>query len=220
MAREGMVGLDEQVVDRAPMGVVDHLDQAEAIVHGLDQRVIRLFQPLPQQVVGGDIVADHQHAMDAGLDLDRAVAIGPPHVFAAAVAGQRDQAVLVPGTGSVAHDALDVRSDQVPGLFPAGTAGLAEGGRMALRAQSVAVAVVIELDQLVAPPDEHRVIARQQQPQQGLQGRGPAVGRAERTVLPIVGAHESDHLAAAGQEGRTRFQHRQSVVYVAANDTA
>ncbi len=135
MAGKGVVGFHEHIVDRMTLFIVHQVDQAERIVHGFDQRMVRLLQALPQQVVFGDVVADHQHPVDAGFVLDRAVAVGPPYVFAAAVAGQRDQAVFVPGAGAFAHDALDVRSDQVPGFFPARAAGLAEGELASLMRQ-------------------------------------------------------------------------------------
>ena len=130
-----------------------------------------------------DVVADDEHAADAvGLRVivDRAEAVGPPNVLAPAMAGHRYELVLVPGGTLPGHHQLDLRADDVPDLGPALAATLAQRTRMALGTHRPAVGVVIELDQLGPPPDEHRVVAVEQEAHCRTQSLGPASGGAKR----------------------------------------
>ena len=151
-------------------------------------------QRLAGQVLLGHVVADHQHAADAAgrLVVDRAVAVSPPHILAPAVAGDRHQLVLVPGRAPPRHDQLDLRADDVPDLGPALAPALAERAGMALRSHRLAVGVVVELDQLRAPPDEHRVAAVEQQPD----GRAQALRPASRAAPSGVAAQSKSRVRA------------------------
>ena len=52
---------------------------------------------------------------------------------------------------------LDLRADDVPDLDPAVASALAQRTGVALRAQRAPIGVVVELDQLAAPPDQDGV---------------------------------------------------------------
>src|ERR1700716_3462019 len=101
----------------------------------------------------GYVVAAHEHAADAALDVDRSIAVGPPHILAPAVARDRHQTVLVPCRSFAGHDIVDLRPDNIPNLRPALAPALPQPAGVTLRSQGPPVCVVVELDQVRAPPD-------------------------------------------------------------------
>src|SRR3954447_12046756 len=105
----------------------------------------------------GDVVADDAHAADLAVNIDRPIAVGPPHVLAAAVTRDRHQLIDMPGRSLAGHDVVDLGTDDVPYLFPARASASAQRTRMPLGTHRRAIGVVVELDQFGAPPDEHRV---------------------------------------------------------------
>ncbi len=56
-----------------------------------------------REIVVGHVAANHQHAADAVIFVDRAEAVGPVHLLEPAMARHRHQLVLVPGGGAAAH---------------------------------------------------------------------------------------------------------------------
>src|SRR4051812_129847 len=131
-------------------------------------------------MLAGDVAAHHQHAADTVVLVDRAVAIGPPDLLEPAVARHRHQLVLVPGRAAAAHHLLNLRADNGPDFFPAFAARLAQRARVPLRTHGLAIGVVIELDQLGTPPDEHRLVGIEQDAKRGPQALRPAVRRPDR----------------------------------------
>src|SRR5258706_9777508 len=77
-----------------------------------------------------------------------------------AVALHDELKLLVPGCAALFNDNLGLRSNRVPDLGPNLPRGLSQCPRMAL-AQNGNVRVVIEVGELLAPPNEH-LIARVQ----------------------------------------------------------
>jgi hypothetical protein len=71
---------------------------------------------------------------------------------------------------------------------------------MALDAERASVGVVVELNQLTAPPDQHRVLRGQQQARGGSQSLRPVLGMAERCAGPVEGTNALAHVAAAGEK--------------------
>jgi hypothetical protein len=120
----------------------------------------------------GRLDADDQHAADAAraaVVANGAVAVGPVDVLAPAVAGDRHQVVLCQVAPSPGHHLLDLRPDDVPDLVPHLAGGPAERARMTLRADRLAIGVVVQAGAVVAPPDVHRVAGIEQQPYGGAQ---------------------------------------------------
>ena len=149
--------------------------------------------------------AQHQHTADAvwGTRLvDRAVAVGPVHIFLPAVADDRHQRVLVPGRSFRLHHVLDLRTDDVPDLGPGVASRAAQDAGMFLRPDGPAVGVVVEAAELRAPEDESRVPGGQEDAYGGAEGEGPLLRRPERRCGPVERANELAHRAAALQEGR------------------
>ena len=75
--------------------------------------------------------------------------------------------------------ASPVRSatNRLPDLGPAFPAALTERARVAFGSHGPAIGIVVELDQFFAPPDEHRVIGVEQDPDRGAQALRPAFRR-------------------------------------------
>ncbi len=157
---------------------------------------------LGQHSLGG-LGADDKDAADAvgcRLVVDRAVAVGPVDVLAPAMPGDRHQRVFVPGGAAASHDLIDLRTDDIPDLVPDLPGRLAERAGMPLRADRLAVGVIVEAGQIGPPPDIHRVSGVQHQAHGGAQRLRPGRRIAERRGGPIVGPHQPPHLAAAGEK--------------------
>src|SRR3977135_4542975 len=153
-------------------------------------------------MVLGHIAANHKHAADAVVFVSRAVAIGPVDLLQPAVTRDRNELVLMPGRASAAHHLLDLRTDDVPDFSPALPSALSKRARVALGSHSLAIGVVIELNEPLAPPDEHRVVGVQQDAHRGPQTLRPGLRWAQRTCRPVIGSHQRAHLPAAGEKIR------------------
>ena len=139
------------------------------------------------EIILGHVAADHQHAADAVILVDRAVAVGPVDLLQPAVPRHRNELVLMPGRAAAAHHLLDLRTDDGPDFSPAFPPALTERARVALGSHGLAIGVVIELDEFGAPPDEHRVVGVEQDPHRGAQALRPGFGRSQRTCRPVIG---------------------------------
>ena len=153
---------------------MEKLSQAGAFVGKLK---VGLSQLLCQGVLVGHIVADHEHAADLALDVDRTIPIGPPHILTPTVARNRHKLIDVPSGAFAGHDEFNLWTDDVPNLFPTIITALAERTRVTFRAHGLPVRVVIKLYQLRSPPDEHRVLTGEQKANRGFQALRPPVGR-------------------------------------------
>jgi len=138
---------------------------------------VGLSQLLCQGVLVGHVVADHEHAADLTLDVDRTIPVGPPHILTPTVARYGDKLIDVPRGAFAGHDEFNLWTNDVPNLRPTIMAALAKRTRMAFRTHGLPVRVVIKLDQLRSPPDEHRVLAGEQKANRGFQALRPPVGR-------------------------------------------
>ena len=95
------------------------------------------------------------------------------------------------------QDGFDLRPDDGPYLGPALFSALAEGVGMLVFADAGAVGVVIELDVLFTPPEEHGVARAEHGVDGGEEGFGPLSNGADRGRAPVVGAGKVRHLAGA-----------------------
>jgi hypothetical protein len=176
------------------------------------------------EVFPGHVAANHEHTADAVVLVDRAVAVGPVDLLQPAVARDRNELVLMPGRTAATQDLLDLRADDRPDFGPAFPAALTECARVALRSHGLAVGFVIKLDELGAPPDEHRVIGIEQDTHRGAQTLRPTFRRPERTCRPVIGPRQRAHLPAAGEEVRSTrladFQHTIRSVASSAQSTS
>src|ERR1700722_1296776 len=110
--------------------------------------------------------ADHQYAaypMRGRLVVNRAVAIGPIYVVAPAMTGDRHKLVLVPSRAAPLHDLVNLRADDVPDFRPNLASGTTQGTGVSLRANRLAIGVVIEASAVLSPPDVHGMAGIQHQ---------------------------------------------------------
>ena len=130
----------------------------------------------------GDLVHRGKHPADAvrrALIRHRAVGDGEMALLDVAVAVDLELDVLHPGGGAAVERLIDQRTDDVEDLAPAFAHRPAEELRM-LRAEHRAIGVVVDLDVLRPPPQEHREAVGEQQAHHHAQTRRPAVRRPER----------------------------------------
>src|ERR1700688_3319162 len=120
-------------------------------------------------MVLGHVAANDEHAADAIIFVDRAKAVGPVDLLELAVTGDRNELVLMPRRTCAAHHLLDLRTDNVPDFSPALPSALAERAGVAFGTHGLAVGVVIKLDELRTPPDEHRMVGVEQDAHRGPQ---------------------------------------------------
>ena len=151
----------------------------------------------------GDVVADDENASNpAGrvLIVDRAEAVGPPHILAFAMPGHRHELVFMPGRAFSPHDGFDLGLDDVPDFLPAFFSSLAERARVALRAHCLAIGVVVKLDEVRSPPDEHGMLGGEKNADRGAEALRPAARGAKRTGAPVKGAHQRAHFPSAAKK--------------------
>src|SRR6202034_3303392 len=104
---------------------------------------------------------------------------------------------LVPTGFAARHYRFDLWPDDVPYLTPALLAHLAKGAGMLVLTNAGTVAVVIELDEIFAPPQKHGMSRAQQRVDRGEQRDGPLGNRADGSLAPIEGARQIGHFACA-----------------------
>jgi hypothetical protein len=170
----------------------------------LDARQLGLAFPQcdRSQMVLGHVAANHEHAADAVVFVDRTVAVGPVNLLQPAVTRHRNELVLVPRRAAAAHHLLDLGADNVPDFRPALPSPLTERAWMALGSHGLTIGVVIELNELLAPPDEHRVVGIEQDAHRRPQALWPALGLPQWACRPVIGPHQRAHLPAAGEKIR------------------
>src|SRR5579862_6750828 len=69
-----------------------------------------------------------------------------------------------------------------------------------LRPKNRNVSIVIERDELLAPPNEHWESGSETDGDRGAQTLGPQSRGSQRRLVPIKRTHAFAHLAAAGEE--------------------
>ncbi len=146
----------------------------------------------------GGFGADDESAADgSGGVAHGAVAVGPIDVFQLSVADDGDELILVPACLTAGHDGFDLGSDDWPYLGPALDAILSQRARMFVGPEAGAIGVVIELDEVFAPPEKHWVPGGEHGVDGDEQRFGPLLDWADRGLAPIERASEIGHLAGA-----------------------
>src|SRR6266446_7175099 len=201
------------IVETAPQIDLEAADPSQLLhAHELG---LAFAQPCGSKVFLGHVAADDEHAADAIIFVDRTETVGPVDLLELAVTRDRNELVLMPCRAAAAHHLLDLRTDNVPDFSPALASTLTERAGVALRPHGLAIGVVIELNEIGTPPDEHRVVGIEQNPHRGAQALRPALRLAERTARPVIAAHQRAHLPATGEKIRRSrsvdLQHERSV---------
>ena len=128
------------------------------------------------------------------------VAVGPVHVLDRAVAKDRNERVLVPAGPAAPHHVVDLGADDRPDLRPALATGLAHRGRMLADAEARHVGVVVDLDQVRSPPQEHRVTGAQHHRHRRLQRSRPAGHRPQGGSGPVDAADQRARLTPSSKD--------------------
>jgi hypothetical protein len=127
--------------------------------------------------------------------VDRTVAVSPIDVLQPAVSNDGHKLILMPACLAPRHDRFDLREDDRPDFRPAIFALLPQGPRMLALTEARPVSVVIKLDKVFAPPQEHRVARVQQGIYSVQQYLRPSINRAYRGLAPIERTGQIGHLA-------------------------
>ena len=196
------------LADKILIRGIDHLEnvvrapQQSEEGGGLLEEVGEAFALLLQLRFGNDRAcsfrADDKRAADmAGSIADGAVAVSPVDVFEPAIAIDGNKVVFVPGGLAAGHDGVDLGANDGPYFRPAIATALAQRPRMFVLADARAVGVVIELDQILAPPEKHGMARGEQGIDRDEQRFGPLLDGTDRSARPVEGAGAIGHLAAA-----------------------
>ncbi len=132
---------------------------------------------------------------------DRTVGEGVVGFLAVAVPLHQQKQGFVVGALVVVHRGFRARPDLIPDLPPHGRGRLTQRPGV-LAAQDRPVGVVVQVDQVVAPPDEHRLPRGQQDTHAGLETARPVLGRAERRRGPVDRPHERSGFASTREQLR------------------
>jgi hypothetical protein len=170
--------------------------------------LIRYLRCLPRRVLTlrgedalGRLGANDEHAADAArLVDDRRESVGPVHILELAVAEHRDESVFVPEGLSAAHHVVDLRTDDGPYLRPGVSTSRAHRDRVFPEAEARYVGVVVELGELGAPPEKHRMPRAQQDTYRRAQADWPGLDWPDRRLRPVDRAHELTSDSTAGEE--------------------
>ncbi len=159
-----------------------------------------------RKIILGHVAANDEHPADTVIFVDRAEAVGPVDLLQLAVTRDWNELIFMPGRTAAAHHLLDLATDNVPDFRPAFPSALTERARMAFGTQRPAIGVVIKLDEMRPPPDEHRVVGIEQQPYGRPQTLRPDFRGAQRAGRPVVSPRQCAHFPAAGEKiRRTRY---------------
>jgi hypothetical protein len=119
-----------------------------------------------------------------------------------ALTGDRHQLIFVERSLAAIHHLLDLRTQDAPDFVPAIPAALAQRRGMEVRSRGLAIGVVIELNELRSPPQQHRLMGIQQQAHSRPQALRPGFRRPQRATVPAMSARQSAHFPAAGEKIR------------------
>jgi len=173
--------------------------------HGtLDERAQRAQPPLAHHA-RRRLGADDERATNASRLVEHGrITVGPVDLFEPPVAKDRDERVLAPARFRASHDVVDLRPDDGPDLTPAVGATLAHGRWVFAVPEAGKIRVVVELNEVRAPPQKHRLARMEKDADDRLQTGGPAGDRADRRARPIDGANQLTRDASAVEECQRR----------------
>ena len=121
--------------------------------------------------------------------------------FLVAVALHDQQERLIVGA-LVGENGFDARPNLIPDFTPYDARGFAERLGM-LAAEDTFVGVVVEVDEFIAPPDEHRLARRQDNANAGPQILRPGADGSKGRFRPVLGAHQFAKFAASTKKPET-----------------
>ena len=178
-------------------GAVEDGEERRSLIEQIGEPLCLLLEELPGPDGFGGFGADDKDAADVGTAADRTVAVGPVDVLEFAVAIDGDELVLVPAGFAAGEDRFDLGADNGPNLGPALFSALAESAGVLVLSDAGTVSIVIKLDVLFAPPEEHGMAGTEDGVDGGDEGLRPLLDGTDRGNAPVVGAGEVRHLTCA-----------------------
>ena len=176
--------------------MLKHILQARA----LDLQLLEEPNVLPRGVhARSGFLNYHEHAGDAPVIVaNRTVSVGPVNIFDTAISLDRHELIFVPCRFASCENTFDLRTDDRPDFVPVLTAFRAKGDNVApARAEARLVSVVVYLDEIRPPPEEHRVAGGKHRTDNGPQTSRPLFNRAKRRRGPIEFPASLRHYAVA-----------------------
>src|SRR5262249_3365039 len=154
--------------------VAQQISDGHAHVRPFDQLAksrFALAQPSFTKDLFGCLAANDQCPANSPVSVaNGAVAIGPIHILQLAVAINRHELISMPRRLASIHYPLNLRSNDRPNLRPTFRAPLTKSLWMFVFANTGAVSIVVELDQLRPPPKKHRMTRGKQHVDRGNEG--------------------------------------------------
>src|SRR5262245_33380956 len=135
------------------------------------------------------------------------MAVGPVRLFDKTVAQDGHELIFVPDGRPPLQYVVDLRRNDGPNLLPAVSTSLPHRRRMLAATEARQIRVVVELDELGAPPKEHRVPRMQNGAHQRLKAAGPILRGTERRPAPIDRANELPGDSSSRQERKGSIGH-------------
>ena len=133
---------------------------------------------------------------------DRAVGKRKVCFLGIAVPLHQQKSLVIPRALAFAQHSPGLGTNRdIPNLMPQLWCGGAQGSRMT-GAQHWNIRIVIDIDVLGTPPDEHRITGMQHDPDRRFQAVRPILEWPERGRGPIEGADAVTHFSAAKPEVR------------------
>jgi hypothetical protein len=108
--------------------------------------------------------------------------------------------ILHPGRRSAVVRRLNQGAQDRPDFRPALADGLPQAARRMLRPKDRNVGIVIDLNELGAPPEKQGKPIGQKETGHHAQGGRPGLERAKRRPAPIKPSNQLSHFSSAGQE--------------------
>ncbi len=184
--------------ERAGGGVADLLDGpgfGQAVLAEVAQRP---QAPLAQDAAGVLRAGAEDSAHAARVVRRGAVGKGEVGLFGVPMPLHEQERLFVPRPPAFLHHDVRLRAYGAPDVPPDLRSGPAEGRGVAL-AEDGDVGVVVEVDELASPPDEHGIARVEHDADGGLQALRPPLDRSDRRPGPVERAHPLAHLSAADE---------------------
>ena len=172
------------------------------------QRLQRADAPLGEHVFRRLAAHDQRAAHDSRLGVDRAVAVGEVDLLEVATAVEGHELVLEPGVLALAHDGIDLRTDDVPDLLPALVGPLTECRGVQTLAEARPVGVVVQAGGIATPEQEHRIPGVEHDAHRGPQALRPVRDRIQRGRRPVERRDPFGHLAVGREHADERRRTR------------
>ena len=158
---------------------------AQPVQHGLPA--------CAQHVRRGFVRDDEDAANGVAIVAHRRKGISPVGVFHPAVAFDIDQGVPVDGRRLAGQYPFDMRRDGGPAVFPMLGSRLAERQRPAIPVHPGGICVVVDLTEILAPPDHHRFRRIEHERHQRAQAGGPGGAWSQRRSAPVETIDQGAH---------------------------